>query len=162
VRAPTVLRLARAADAQNAIRIKNTGNGYLRLGSRVDAVASRVESAVKMKQVTKDMGMVTKGMDKILSSMDMGKISQVMDKFESSFDQLDVTSGYMENAMASSTASSMPEGDVDQLLAQVADEHNLAFKASAADVSTAPVASSAKAATQEDDLEKRLQALRST
>ena len=37
--------------AQNAIRIKSTGVGYLRLASRLDAVASRVESAMKMKQV---------------------------------------------------------------------------------------------------------------
>ena len=34
--------------AQNAIRIKSTGTNYLRLSSRLDAVASRVESAMKM------------------------------------------------------------------------------------------------------------------
>jgi len=49
---------------QNAIRNRNTGNNYLRLASRMDAVASRVESAVKMKQVTKQMSGVVKSMDK--------------------------------------------------------------------------------------------------
>merc|ERR1711865_802412 len=50
--------------AQNAIRAKTNAQTYLRLSSRVDAVASRLESAMKMQQVTKSMGMVVKGMDK--------------------------------------------------------------------------------------------------
>lgn len=49
--------------AENAIRIKNTGNNYLRMASRLEAVASRLESAVKMQQVSKQMGSVVKGMD---------------------------------------------------------------------------------------------------
>ena len=46
--------------AQNAIRIKNTGTGYLRLASRLDAVASRVEQAIQMKQVTEQMAEQTR------------------------------------------------------------------------------------------------------
>ena len=34
--------------AENAIRIKNTGTGYLRMASRLEAVASRLESAIQM------------------------------------------------------------------------------------------------------------------
>lgn len=67
--------LAFAVYAQNAIRIKGTGLSYLRLSSRLDAVASRVQSAVKMQAVTQQMGQVTKGMDKVLSSMDVDKIT---------------------------------------------------------------------------------------
>ena len=37
--------------AANAIRKKNEGLNLLRLGSRIDAVASRVETAVTMRQV---------------------------------------------------------------------------------------------------------------
>merc|ERR1719247_1784106 len=54
--------------AQNAIRNKSNAQNYLRLSSRVDAVASRLESAIKMQQVTKSMGAVVKGMDKVLGS----------------------------------------------------------------------------------------------
>ena len=43
--------------AQNAIRNKLNAQNYLRLSSRVDAVSSRLESALKMQQVTKSMGM---------------------------------------------------------------------------------------------------------
>ena len=37
--------------AENAIRKKNESLNYLRLASRVDAVASKVQTAVQMKQV---------------------------------------------------------------------------------------------------------------
>ena len=36
--------------AQNAIRAKNTCNSYLRLSSRVESVASRLESAAMMQR----------------------------------------------------------------------------------------------------------------
>ena len=176
--------------AENAIRIKNTGTGYLRMASRLEAVASRLESAIKMQQISKQMGNVVKGMDvrrvcplrawpaaetkpalhlcppqKILESMDMNQIGAVMDKFEASFDEADVRSQYVENAMNSSTASTMPEDAVESLLQQVSDEHGLQFASRAADASTAPVAMSAPTAalqdSQEDALEKRLAALRS-
>ena len=74
--------------AQDAIRIKSTGTNYLRLSSRLDACASRVESAIKMQQVTKQMGQVAKGMDKVLTCMDVNQITKVMDKFEGARDTL--------------------------------------------------------------------------
>lgn len=38
--------------AENAIRKKNEGVGWLRMASRVDAVASKVQTAVTMKGVS--------------------------------------------------------------------------------------------------------------
>jgi len=105
--------------AQNAIRMKTMGQNYLRLSSRLDAVASRVEGALKMKAVTKQMGGVVSGMDKILATMDVEKIGQVMDKFEASFEQIDVVSSYVESAMSSTTSSVTDESAVDSLIAQM-------------------------------------------
>eukprot|EP00310_Coccolithus_braarudii_P017783 CAMPEP_0183354512 /NCGR_PEP_ID=MMETSP0164_2-20130417/37356_1 /TAXON_ID=221442 /ORGANISM="Coccolithus pelagicus ssp braarudi, Strain PLY182g" /LENGTH=201 /DNA_ID=CAMNT_0025527409 /DNA_START=44 /DNA_END=649 /DNA_ORIENTATION=- len=151
---------------QNAIRIRNTGNNYLRLASRIDAVASRLESAIKMQQVSSQMGTVVKGMDKALASMDMDKIASVMEQFEKSFDELDLRGQAVEGTLASSTATSMPESEVDSLIQQVSDEHGLEFASRAVDAATAPVAmkvTNTETATQEadeDQLEKRLAALR--
>eukprot|EP00316_Scyphosphaera_apsteinii_P017560 CAMPEP_0119345732 /NCGR_PEP_ID=MMETSP1333-20130426/107640_1 /TAXON_ID=418940 /ORGANISM="Scyphosphaera apsteinii, Strain RCC1455" /LENGTH=200 /DNA_ID=CAMNT_0007358213 /DNA_START=6 /DNA_END=608 /DNA_ORIENTATION=- len=151
---------------QNSIRIRNQGNGYLRLASRVDAVASRLESAIQMQQVTRQMGGVVKGMDKILQSMDMKQISSVMDQFERAFDEIDLRAQYVEGAIDNSTALQTPDDEVEMLLNQVSDEHGLAFKANAANASRAPV--KVQQAQQgdelgdaEDALEKRLAALRS-
>merc|ERR1711924_419817 len=117
--------------AQDAIRVKNTGTNYLRLSSRLDACASRVESAVKMQQGTKQMGQVTKGMDKVLASMDVTQITKVMDKFEASFEDMDVRSQYVEGAMNSATASMAAEDQIESLMQQVADAHSLDFKSAA-------------------------------
>lgn len=111
--------------AQNSIRKKNEALNHLRLAARLDAVVSRLDTAIKMHTVTKNMGDTVKGMDKILKSMDPEKISKVMDQFEKQFETMDVTSAYMEGAIGQSTANSMPEDDVNQLMAQVADEHGL-------------------------------------
>ena len=60
------------------------------MSGKVDAVASRVQSAVTMKGVAKNMGSVVKSLDKAINSMELQKISAVMDKFESQFEDLDV------------------------------------------------------------------------
>ena len=78
-----------------------------------------------------------------------------------------VTSAYMEDAMGNSTALTTPEEEVDGLIQEVADEHNLDFKS---DVPTVPrsmgtpglpaPAAAAHNANEEDDLAARLEALK--
>jgi len=149
---------------QNAIRIRNTGNNYLKLSSRIDAVASRLESAQKMQQVSSQMGGVVKSMDKVLASMDMNKIAAVMDQFEKSFDELDLRSQAVDGTLAASTSASMPEDEVEALINQVSDAHGLEIRSRAANASTAPVPVQRQEQETEEDaedmLEKRLAALR--
>ena len=45
-----------------------------------------------------------------------------MDRFETQFEDLDVATGYYENATTSATAVGTPQEDVDRLMNQVADE----------------------------------------
>lgn len=45
-----------------------------------------------------------------------------MDRFETQFEDLDVATGYYENATSSATAVGTPQDDVDRLMNQVADE----------------------------------------
>jgi len=115
--------------AESAIRDKNTALNYLRLSSRIDAVSQRVNTAVKMKSLTKDMSGIVQSMDSVMKTMNVEKISAVMDKFEKQFEDLDLTTGVMEQSMAQSTAQAMPESQVESLMAQVADEHGLEFEA---------------------------------
>ncbi|KAF8195646.1 Snf7 family [Mycena galopus ATCC 62051] len=111
--------------ASNAIRKKSEALNLLRLSSRIDAVASRVETAVTMRQVTGNMTSVVRGMDKAMESMNLERISMVMDKFESQFADLDVQTSYMEDAMGSTTAVSTPQDQIDSLIRQTADEADL-------------------------------------
>lgn len=114
--------------AQNSIRKKNESLNHLRLAARMDAVASRLDTAIKMQMVTKSMGAMVKGMDKVLTQMNPETISRIMDTFEKQFETMDVTSEYMENAIGQSTAVTTPEEEVNTLLSQVADEHGLDIK----------------------------------
>lgn len=84
---------------ENAIRQKNQALNYLRMSARIDAVASRVQSAITTRRVTTSMSSVVKSMDSAMKSMSLEKISQVMDKFEKQFEDLDVHSSVMENTM---------------------------------------------------------------
>ena len=75
---------------QDAIREKNQALNHLRMASRLDACCSRIETAVRMNQVSSGMKGVVKGMDKSLASMNIDQLSAVMDKFEAQFEDLDV------------------------------------------------------------------------
>jgi len=152
--------------AGNAIRKKNEHLNLLRLASRIDAVSSRVQTAVTMRSVTGSMANVVRGMDSAMKSMDLEKISAVMDRFETQFEDLDVATGYYENATSSATAVGTPQEDVDKLMSQVADEAGVELSQEMA-ASAAPAKDLKAAAApvaeeeREDRLGERLRALRS-
>jgi charged multivesicular body protein 1 len=146
--------------AQNSIRKKNEALNFLRLGARMDAVSSRLDTAIKMRMVTKSMGQMVNGMDKVLQSMNPESISRLMDTFEKQFETMDVTAEYMDQAIGQTTAGTTPEDEVTSLMAQVADEHGLDVKQhlSGGITTSLPQASRAQDA-ETDELEKRLAAL---
>lgn len=148
---------------QNAIREKNQSLNFLQLSSRIDAVATRVETAARMGTLTKTMKGVTKGMDLGLANMDVDKISAIMDKFEQQFEDLDVKSAYMDDAMANTTSSSTPVDQVDELVKMVADQNNLELGAAFSELTTpvgAKVPEPEKVKPDTNDLEARLAGLR--
>ncbi|KAI0774450.1 vacuolar assembly protein DID2 [Fomes fomentarius] len=147
--------------AANSIRKKTESLNLLRLASRVDAVASRVETAVTMRQVSGNMASVVKGMDKAMESMNLERISVVMDKFESQFSDLDVQTSYMEETMSNTTAVSTPQDEVDALLKQTAEEANIELQHDLAS-REAPVIEvpKEKIGEEDDKLAARLRALR--
>ncbi|XP_055349317.1 charged multivesicular body protein 1a-like [Paramacrobiotus metropolitanus] len=151
--------------AENAIRKKNEGLNFLRMAGKIDGVASRVQSAVMMKQVASNIGMVSKALDKAMQSMDLEKIQKVMDQFEHQFEDLDVRSQVMEGAMGSATVMSTPGEQVDQLIKQVADENGLDIMAELAKAqpdTALPAASTSRKEREEEALNKRLAQLRET
>ncbi|KAB8296179.1 hypothetical protein EYC80_008964 [Monilinia laxa] len=148
-------------NAENAIRKQNEKLNLLRLASRIDAVASRVQTAVTMRQVTGSMTNVVRGMDQAMKAMDLEKISAVMDRFETQFEDLDVATGYYENATTSATAVATPQEDVDRLMNQVADEAGIELKQEMKSPEEAAPVKSNPTEVEEDGLGERLRALRS-
>ena len=88
-----------------------------------------------------------------------------MDKFESQFSDLDVQTSVMEEAMSSTTATSTPQDQVDQLMKQMAEEANIELEHDLAskDVQKLPdVSAKERTMVGEEDaqLAERLRALR--
>lgn len=83
-----------------------------------------------------------------------------MDKFETQFEDLDVATGYYENATSSATATATPQEDVDRLMSQVADEAGIELNQELE--GAAPVKTKlGPTEVEEDGLGERLRALRS-
>ena len=170
--------------AENAIRQKNQSLNYLRMSARVDATASRVQSAVTTKKVTKSMEVriairifvtmismsnpplhyqgVVKGMSAAMKSMNLEKISGLMDQFEKEFEDLDVQTSVMEGAMSQSTATNIPQDSVENLMRQAADEAGLELNMDLPGPAQATVGQSTQASVEQDELSQRLAKLRQT
>merc|ERR1712183_1193185 len=146
--------------AENAIRQKNQSLNFLRMAARVDATASRVQSAVTTKKVSKSMEGVVKGMSAAMKSMNLEKISSLMDNFEKQFEDLDVQTSVMEGAMSQSTATNIPQGSVDSLMRQAADEAGLELNMELPGPAEQTIGQSSQASTEPDSVSQRLARLR--
>merc|ERR1711902_383045 len=147
--------------AENAIRQKNQAVNFLRMSARVDAVASRVQSAVQTKKVTNSMSGVVKAMDSAMKSMNLEKISNLMDRFEKDFEDLDVQTSVMEGAMNQTTATNVPQDSVENLMKQAADEAGLELNLEIPGAATNTIGTTVQSSTKEqDELSQRLARLR--
>lgn len=105
-------------------------------------------------------------MESAMRSMNLEKVSQIMDKFEKQFEDLDVQSNTMEATMSTTTTTLTPEGQVDSLMQQIADEAGLELNVELPSAVTSTIGSKSKASTaaedqqKQDDLSSRLAQLR--
>jgi charged multivesicular body protein 1 len=81
-----------------------------------------------LSKVTKNMGNVVKNIESVSKLMENGDITKTMDKFEKISDDLDVKIDFVDKSMSESTNLSIPTDEVNELMAQVADQHNLKLK----------------------------------
>merc|ERR1712223_2068469 len=143
------------------IRKKNESLNLLRTSARVDAVASRVQTAVTTKRMTQSMQGVVKAMDSAMKSMNLEKIAGLMDKFEKDFEDLDVQTSVMEGAMSQTTATNVPQDAVEQLMKQQADEAGLELNMDLPSAVNNTIGQSTSVANPEqDELSQRLAPLR--
>jgi len=147
--------------AENAVRKRQESLNLLRTSARVDAVASRVQTAVTTKRMTGSMQGVVKAMDSAMKSMNLEKISTLMDNFEKNFEDLDVQTSVMEGAMNQTTATNVPQDAVESLMKQTADEAGLELNMELPSAATNTIGQSTQVSTQEpDELSQRLARLR--
>ena len=111
--------------AENAIRKKTESLNYLKLSSKMDAVASRIQSASRTENLTKNFSRVIPQMNRVLKNMKLENISQTMTDFEQCFENLDVATGFINESLNQTTAATAPKESVDRLLGEIASEHSI-------------------------------------
>jgi charged multivesicular body protein 1 len=82
-----------------------------------------------------------------------------MDQFEKQFEDLDVQSEYIEQAMNQTTSLTTPVDQVDLLITQVAEEHGLAVSEQLG-AAKVPTAVGTNAVQEQDELSERLAKLK--
>lgn len=145
--------------AENSIRNKNQALSYRKMSARVDAVCSRVQTAITLKSITSNMASVVKSMDSAAKSMDLEKLMKLMDNFEKNFENLDVQSQVMDNTMSNTVTLNVPEEQVSGLMKKVADEAGLDLNEELPKAAGSAISATA---TEEDELTQRLARLRQT
>ncbi|KAJ6849866.1 ESCRT-related protein CHMP1B [Iris pallida] len=146
--------------AENSIRKRGEQMNYLRLASRLDAVASRLDSQAKMQAIGKSMSSIVRALDSSLATGNLQKVSETMDQFEKQFVNMEVQAEFMEGSMAGSTSLSTPEGEVNSLMQQVADDYGLEVSVGLPQPAAHAVAGKEKDKVDEDDLSRRLAELK--
>uniref|UniRef100_A0A0K0DSS6 MTS domain-containing protein n=1 Tax=Strongyloides stercoralis TaxID=6248 RepID=A0A0K0DSS6_STRER len=146
--------------AENAIRKKNEAINYLRMSARIDAVAARVQTAATQKRVTQSMSGVVKAMESAMKSMDLEKVQNLMDRFERDFENMDVTTATMDNAMSATSTLNVPQGDVDMLMKEASDQAGIELNMELPAGETGTIGIKVSTPAENDDLSQRLAALR--
>jgi len=146
--------------ATDSIRKKNENLNMLRLASRLDGVVSRLETQHKMNTVNKNMSTIVKSLEASLKDNNLEKVSENMDTFERQFENLDVQTEFVEQAMGNTTAATTPPEDVARLMQEVADENGLEFASSMPEANQEALPEAPVAQKEGDELSNRLAALR--
>ncbi|XP_056847329.1 ESCRT-related protein CHMP1B-like [Raphanus sativus] len=88
------------------------------------------------------------------------KMSEIIYSFEKQFVNMEVQAEFMENAMAGSTSLSTPEGEVNSLMQQVADDYGLEIYVGLPQPAGHAIPTATEEKVDEDDLSRRLAELK--
>ncbi|XP_004288901.1 PREDICTED: charged multivesicular body protein 1-like [Fragaria vesca subsp. vesca] len=111
--------------SENSVRKRTEQLNYLRLSSRLEAVAARLDTQAKMNTISKSMRSIVTSLESSLATGNLQRMSETMERFENQFVSMEVQAEFTENAMAGSTSLSTPEEEVNSLMQQVADDYGL-------------------------------------
>lgn len=113
-----------------------------------------------MSTISKSMSSIVKSLESTLNTGNLQKMSETMDQFEKQFVNMEVQAEFMESSMAGSTSLSTPEGDVNNLMQQVADDYGLEVSVGLPQAAAHAVSVKTAEKVDEDDLTKRLAELK--
>lgn len=72
-----------------------------------------------LQTISKSMAGIVKALDSAMASNNLERVAQTMDQFEHQFENLDIQSEFVSNAMNNQASLSTPEDEVNGLMQQV-------------------------------------------
>ncbi|KAL0489823.1 vacuolar protein-sorting protein VPS46 [Acrasis kona] len=110
--------------AEKAVRKRNESNNYLKLSNKLEATTSNVQQLTNAQQLQQKMNGIVGDLGHVMKTINIDEISNTMNSFEDFDSNLGVSTDYMEKSM-SSIDYSIPDDEVGDLVAQIADDNNL-------------------------------------
>lgn len=107
------------------IREQRQREQTLRLASRLQAVAVRVENADRMRSVSLTMAKIVNGLGRALKQKNTGELGTLMDQFDAHIAELERQADKMMGAMDRSSAVTAPSAEVDAFLVRLSEQHGL-------------------------------------
>lgn len=111
-----------AVHCRDAVRKENEQKQLLRLSSQISSVASRVQTAVTMRQVTGNMANVVRGMNGAMKTMNINLMTSIMEQFSVQNEDMDAVAQHYETTASTTTASTIPQDEVNDMMKQLADQ----------------------------------------
>ncbi|KAH7816640.1 Vacuolar protein sorting 46B (Vps46B) [Monocercomonoides exilis] len=144
--------------AENAIREHKCSTTFMGYSSKMDGLASRLRMQSGMNSMIKTVEGLCQGLQSASEAMDMKKVNQVMKQFDTQMDHIDTVEKVVMGEMDAHAETQIDRTAVDQLISQVAAEHQLALDGEFAGMRTAAPVTVPKAASTvpEDDIDDRL------
>ena len=146
--------------AEGAIRNKQNSLSLERLGARLEAVADKIGSANMAKNVSEQIARSVPLLQGAIHSMNRLGLGESMEQFQKVFEDLEVKSADMGQSLDNVYQGSLDQGEVDTLMKQIAEEHNLELGKEMGEAGTGKVGQAAPGGTNLNSLEDRLNNLK--
>ena len=130
---------AARVHAENAICKKNTALNFLKFSSKLDATASKIQSATRTSAMTQQFSHLLPQLEGAVRNLNIEHVGQTMSEFERVFDNIEVAGQYVGDALQSTTSVSAPRSEVDGLLSQIASEHGIEVEAQMGETPITPI-----------------------
>ncbi|CAF0917488.1 unnamed protein product [Rotaria sordida] len=143
--------------AENAIRHHSESLNCKRMAARVDGVQARVANSAAQRQMAASLKQTVALMSKVTANMPLTETSKLMDSLEKNFEDLEVKTKVMDDAMQNATSVQQPVDQVANLMQEMADEAGIELNLN---IPSAPSTVAAAARTEQDELTQRLAKLR--
>ncbi|CAF1379309.1 unnamed protein product [Rotaria sp. Silwood1] len=143
--------------AENAIRHHSESLNCKRMAARVDGVQARVANSAAQRQMAASLKQTVSLMSKVTANMPLTETSKLMDSLERNFEDLEVKTKVMDDAMQNATSVQQPVDQVAKLMQEMADEAGIEVNIN---IPSAPSTVATGVKTEQDELTQRLAKLR--